>query len=515
MAVAVGTGRGGSRPVALLLLALALVAAAWLAVGRRHLATRGPIAVPAAAAEPVAEFVVGRVRHVVAPDAPQRLVPDTVFPDRPARLLWLQGRTAAPLPDGGALAPDGAGGLVRFDDRLAQGRPIALPGQELLGGAGTRDGSLWVASGGSVSRLGADGRVLGRAASPFDYPALAADPKREEVWLARSPARWNYRLPSGAPLLARLDASGAVAGRVGKMTVPTEPLLTEFANTGQLAVSGDTVFFAPFIRDEVIAFSAAGDTLWVASRELPQSTRQPRFVVDGASPSIDYFPVNLGLTVGPDGRLYVLSTPGFTTGAGRLDVFDRFTGTPLRSALLPTALPTVAADREGRVYLLEAFRLLAGTPPADRPPLADFDLEKLGGGRMELADLHGQVALLNFWASWCGPCRVEMPALDSLRRQITDPDFAFLSLNDDIDPWRAEQFVRELDLRFPVLLGRGRLRERYHYLGLPFTVLLDREGRVVQRWLGFAGPEQVQAERALIAAELERTAPASPVPLHH
>lgn len=516
MARAGVAGRGRPRPVLLVVLALSLGAVAWAVLEQGRAVVRGPIAVPNPDAEPVTEFAVGRVRHVVAPDAPERLMPDTSFPEGPARLLWLQGRTAAPLADGGAVVPDGAGGLARFDSRLAPGRPIMVAGQELTSGAGTRDGSVWVTDAqGVVSRVAVNGKLFQLAARPFDYPAIAADPARDEVWLVRSPARWSYHLPSGAPLLVRLDSSGAVAARAGTMAVPTERLLTEFANTGQVAVSGDTVYFAPFIRDEVMALSVDGDTLWVVSRELPQTTRQPRFVVEGGSPSIDYFPVNLGVTVGPDGRLYVLSTPGFTTSESRLDVLDRLTGNPVRSAVLPTALPTIAADRGGRVHLLETFRLLAGTPPADRPPLADFDLERLGGGRMTLADIRGKVALLNFWASWCGPCRVEMPSLDSLRREISDSGFVFLALNEDVEPSKAEEFVRELQLDFPVLLGRGRLRERYHYLGLPFTVLLDREGKVVQRWLGFTGPEQIQAERSLIQAELERQVMAPEAHRHH
>jgi thiol-disulfide isomerase/thioredoxin len=339
---------------------------------------------------------------------------------------------------------------------------------------------------------------------PLDYPALAADPSRDDLWLARSSRRWNFRMPSEAPLLIRLDGSGAVRGRLGRAFVPPERLLAEFASSGQVAVSGDTVYFAPFIRDEVIAFDHSGDTLWVASRELPQSTREPRFEVTGQSPTIEYFPVNLGMAVGPDGRLYLLSTPGFTTDAGRLDVFDRASGHLLRSALLPTALPTIAVDAGGRVYLLEAFRLLAGTRPEDREPFRDFELELLGGGRMTLDDLRGNVTLINFWASWCHPCRTEMPALDSLRREIGAADFRFVTMNEDVNVADAEAFMRELGFDFPVLLGRGRLRERYHYIGLPYTVLLDRGGKVVQRWLGFKGPEQIQAEKALIRAELER-----------
>ena len=126
--------------------------------------------------------------------------------------------------------------------------------------------------------------------------------------------------------------------------------------------------------------------------------------------------------------------------------------------------------------------------------------------------------MINVWASWCHPCRTEMPALDSLRREIAAPDFTFVTMNEDVNVADAEAFMRELGFDFPVLLGRGRLRERYHYIGLPYTVLLDRDGKVVQRWLGFKGPEQIQAERALIWAELER-APAGAgtgrAPHHH
>src|SRR5574341_168295 len=500
------TGRGVPRPATLAALVVVLAGVAWFAAAvggaRAH---RGPIAVPNLDAEPPSEFRVGSVRHVVTPDAPERLVLDTMSPEEPARLLWLQGRTAAPLADGGAVAPDGAGCLVRFDGRLVLGRPLTLDGRDLVSAAGTRDGSLWVSDvEGAVLRLGADGTQRTASAVPLDYPALAADPTRDEVWLARSSHRWSFRVPSASPLLVRLDASGAVRSRLGRTVVPAERLLSEFASSGQVAVSGDTVYFAPFIRDEVIALAPSGDTLWVASRELPQTTREPRFEMAGRSPTIEYFPVNLGVAVGPDGRLYVLSTPGFTTAAGRLDVFDRMSGHLVRSAELPTALPTIAADAGGRVYLLEAFRLLTGARPEDREPFRDFELDLLGGGRMTLADLRGNVVLVNFWASWCHPCRTEMPALDSLRRQIGAADFRFVTMNEDVSVADAETFVRELGFDFPVLLGRGRLRERYHYIGLPYTVLLDRDGKVVQRWLWFKGPEQIAAERALIRAELNR-----------
>jgi thiol-disulfide isomerase/thioredoxin len=264
------------------------------------------------------------------------------------------------------------------------------------------------------------------------------------------------------------------------------------------------LYYAPFIRDEVIALRSSGDTMWVAERGLPQTTDEPRFEVQGKRVVVDYHPVNLGIALGPDGRLYVLSTAGFSTTEGRLDVLDPASGRLLRSAPLPTALPTIAVDDQGRVYLLDAFRLLTGVPPSRREPIPAFDLPLVRGGRLDATALRGRVVLVNFWASWCAPCRTEMPALDSLRREIADTTFRFLGMNEDQDIGAARAFLDEYGFDFPVALGRGRLRERFHYPGLPYTVLVDRDGRIVNRWIGFAGPEQLQSIRALLRAELNR-----------
>lgn len=451
----------------------------------------------------------------MAPGAPEELVLDTVFPTQPVRLLWLQGRAAAPLPDGGSAVLDGAGGVILFTPRLGQSRPPLDAGRDVVSVAATRH-DLWFSDAdGMLLRWDGGGRMSPAPPSAIRYPAVAADPRRDDLWLVRRPGYWEYRLPdAGARLLAHLQGAGAALGGVGAMVVPQEMVLFEFANAGHIAVAGDTVYFAPFLRDQIIAYSAAGDTLWVTRRELPQDTPQPRFVLAGRTAQLDYHPVNLGIVVGPDDRLYVLSTPGFITTEARLDVLDRFSGHPLRSVHLNDALPTLAADQTGRVYELNPFRLLTGTDPARRLPFAAFDLEQRSGGRMTLDSLKGSVTLINFWASWCGPCRSEMPALDSLRREVSHPDFRFVTMNEDVSREAAEAFLREFGFDFPVLWGGGRLRAAYHYTGLPFTVLLDRQGRVVQRWLGFAGPRQIRAERALIRAELERL-PASSEPSSH
>lgn len=506
----------GLRPLVLAVLLLGGAGVAWAVFGPgAGPPRRGPIAIPVARSKPVTEFQSAGVRHVLAPGAPEELVLDTVFPTQPVRLLWLQGRAAAPLPDGGSAVLDGAGGVILFTPRLGQSRPPLDAGRDVVSVAATRH-DLWFSDAdGMLLRWDGGGRMSPAPPSAIRYPAVAADPRRDDLWLVRRPGYWEYRLPDArARLLAHLQGAGAALGGVGAMVVPQEMVLFEFANAGHIAVAGDTVYFAPFLRDQIIAYSAAGDTLWVTRRELPQDTPQPRFVLAGRTAQLDYHPVNLGIVVGPDDRLYVLSTPGFITTEARLDVLDRFSGHPLRSVHLNDALPTLAADQTGRVYELNPFRLLTGTDPARRLPFAAFDLEQRSGGRMTLDSLKGSVTLINFWASWCGPCRSEMPALDSLRREVSHPDFRFVTMNEDVSREAAEAFLREFGFDFPVLWGGGRLRAAYHYTGLPFTVLLDRQGRVVQRWLGFAGPRQIRAERALIRAELERL-PASSEPSSH
>jgi thiol-disulfide isomerase/thioredoxin len=271
-------------------------------------------------------------------------------------------------------------------------------------------------------------------------------------------------------------------------------------------VGNGIVYYAPFIRDEVAALTPAGDTLWLTRRELPQTTAEPRFELRNKQVVIDYHPVNLGIALGGDGHLYVLSTPGFTMTESRLDVLDPATGRLLRTARLSTARPTIAVGRDGRTYLLDGAQLLSGVPQRERETAPDFDLPALGGGRVSSAGLRGRVVLLNFWASWCTPCRTEMPALDSLRREIADSAFVFVGVNEEEDIEAARAFVNEFGFGFPVALGRGSQRRRFRYPGLPYTVLLDRAGRIAGRWIGFAGPEQLQAMRALVRSELDRGA---------
>lgn len=502
-----GTARPRGRAVLVSGVAVVLAVGAFV-VTRLRASDRGPAFDPVPEAAPIERRDVGGVLHLIARESPATLRIDTIPPDSRAELLWYQGRVTNPLPDGDAVVVDTSGTLLAFSDRLTPRRPAAHVGtRTLTSAAAGLNGSLWVSDfDGTILHLRPDGEPVAEVRSPFQYPILGGGATGLRPWVARSPAQFGFGLDTTeSPVAVALDTAGAIAASAGRALLPEHILLRDLANAGFVAVAGDTLYFAPFIRDELVAMGPAGDTLWVASRALPQSTPEPRFEMNQGRPEINYHPVNLGLRIGPDGHLYLLSTPGFTMMASRLDVFDRASGALLRTGHLDTATPTLAADPDGRVYALDPLRLLVGSSPAERPAAPDVTLPLLGGGEFSFRQVRGKVVLVNVWASWCLPCREEMPALDALQRRLAGPDFAFIALNEDENVQDARAFLDQLGVHFTTPLGRGSMRTKLHYPGLPFTVILDREGRVASKWIGYAGPQQMDLIETRVRAEIGRT----------
>ncbi|MDZ4673129.1 MAG: TlpA disulfide reductase family protein, partial [Gemmatimonadota bacterium] len=437
-------------------------------------------------AQPPAITQRGQIVVRLAHEGPERILFRPYPGGARAQLLWLEGRVVAASGDGGGFVTGSGGELLRVSDRMQPSAlPVALGGRGLLTIAVAPGGGLWATDdAGQVLEIDRAGRIVAEATGPFHYPAVATDPAVGQPWFVRSSGRFVWSLPApGAPVVVGRPASGQ-ADSLGQARIPSHALLADLANAGHLAVLGDRLFFAPFIRDELVAMSHEGDTLWIASRGLPQSTEEPAFELQEGRAVIDYHPVNLGLVVGPNRHLYLLSTPGFTMTETRLDEFDPATGELLRTGHLPTALPTLAADRQGRVYLVDPARLAATLPPDSREPFREFDLPSGDDRRLRLADLRGQVTLVNFWASWCAPCRREMPALDALARELEPHGLHLVGLNDDDSPGRAGAFLAEVGLDMATGLGGGDLRRQYGLPGLPVTMLIDRDLRIAARWIG-------------------------------
>lgn len=109
----------------------------------------------------------------------------------------------------------------------------------------------------------------------------------------------------------------------------------------------------------------------------------------------------------------------------------------------------------------------------------DFTLKSLDGGNLRLEEYRGQVVLINFWASWCGPCRQEMPLLDRLHQRYEDTGFAVLGVNVEGQAAPAREVVESTRVSFPVLIDEGQLvSQLYRLEAMPSTIVVDRDGRV-------------------------------------
>ena len=109
----------------------------------------------------------------------------------------------------------------------------------------------------------------------------------------------------------------------------------------------------------------------------------------------------------------------------------------------------------------------------------DFVLKSATGENLRLSEYRGDVVLINFWATWCGPCRQEMPILDDLYGRYQRVGFNLLGVNIDEDSRRAMQMVQELGVNFPVLFDENKeVSKLYEVEAMPVTILVDREGIV-------------------------------------
>jgi len=130
-----------------------------------------------------------------------------------------------------------------------------------------------------------------------------------------------------------------------------------------------------------------------------------------------------------------------------------------------------------------AFSILAASSLAssgmEGQPAPDFALKSSTGQNLRLSEYRGDVVMINFWATWCGPCRQEMPLLDELYARYQRVGFNLLGVNIDDDSRRAMQMIDELGVSFPVLFdARKEVSELYEVEAMPVTVLVDREGTV-------------------------------------
>jgi thiol-disulfide isomerase/thioredoxin len=133
-------------------------------------------------------------------------------------------------------------------------------------------------------------------------------------------------------------------------------------------------------------------------------------------------------------------------------------------------------------------------------PAPDFTLASKDGGNMRLQEQQGNVVLINFWASWCGPCREELPHLEALQQEYADLGFTILAVNVDEDPSKADILLSDIPVSFPVLFDvNDDVSKLYDVKAMPTTVLVDRDGN--QRLLhhGYKSGDEVKYKQAVKA----------------
>lgn len=147
-----------------------------------------------------------------------------------------------------------------------------------------------------------------------------------------------------------------------------------------------------------------------------------------------------------------------------------------------TASPTSRFLRATQLLLGVALAVWAGLASAAVPvgaPAPDFTLRAMGGPNLRLQEQRGRVVMVNFWATWCAPCRKEMPHLSRLADKYRAAGFVLLGVNVDDDARNAADVAAKLGLKFPVLFDTDKKVSRLYELStMPSTVLIDRNGCV-------------------------------------
>lgn len=117
--------------------------------------------------------------------------------------------------------------------------------------------------------------------------------------------------------------------------------------------------------------------------------------------------------------------------------------------------------------------------PEENAIAPDFTLRTIDNKLVKLSDYRGKVVFLNFWATWCPPCRMELPSMEKLYEKLRNQPFIIIGVNvDEADPNGVKNFVKNMNLTFPVLLDDGSVSKLYNINAIPTTIIIKKDGMI-------------------------------------
>jgi thiol-disulfide isomerase/thioredoxin len=150
-------------------------------------------------------------------------------------------------------------------------------------------------------------------------------------------------------------------------------------------------------------------------------------------------------------------------------------------------------NRVARLGSVVALAALLASCSSEAP---NFSLKTAKGETIELQDFQGKVVVINFWASWCPPCRAEIPGLQEVYRKYRPKGLEIVGISLDRDGWKAvSPLVRDMNIEYPVVLGDNDVANAYGGIrAIPTTIIVDRDGKIVDRVTGFLDRRQFEDE---------------------
>ena len=146
-------------------------------------------------------------------------------------------------------------------------------------------------------------------------------------------------------------------------------------------------------------------------------------------------------------------------------------------------------------YWISPALMTQAMSSGDHPEAPPISLTDIQGKRLDLADYKGKVVVLDFWATWCGPCREEIPGFVVMQEKYASQGFSVIGISMDEDPSPVPEFYKEFRMNYPVAVGTQRIGELYGgILGLPTTFLIGRDRRIYAKHTGGINPAIIEGE---------------------